>query len=54
MQALETLVSISAGSMGALYLAHEHAVVRRWTIRVAAIGGSAGLALLGYFLLGFT
>jgi uncharacterized membrane protein YbhN (UPF0104 family) len=51
MQALETLVSISAGSMGALYLASEHAVVRRWTIRVAAVGGSAILALVGYFLL---
>jgi hypothetical protein len=51
MQALETLVSISAGSMGALYLAHEHAVVRRWTIRIAAVGGSAAIALLGYFLL---
>lgn len=51
MQALETLVSISAGSLGALYLASEHAVVRRWTIRVAAVGGSAGIALLGYFLL---
>jgi uncharacterized membrane protein YbhN (UPF0104 family) len=51
MQALETLVSISAGSMGALYLASEHAVIRRWTIRVAAVGGSAGLALVGFFLL---
>jgi uncharacterized membrane protein YbhN (UPF0104 family) len=51
MQALETLVSISAGSMGALYLASEHAVVRRWTIRVAAVGGSVGLALVGFFLL---
>jgi uncharacterized membrane protein YbhN (UPF0104 family) len=51
MQALETLVSISAGSMGALYLASEHVVVRRWTIRVAAVGGSVAIALLGYFLL---
>ena len=51
MQALETLVSISAGSLGAIYLASEHAVVRRWTIRVAAVGGSVGIALLGYFLL---
>jgi uncharacterized membrane protein YbhN (UPF0104 family) len=54
MQALETLVSISAGSLGALYLASEHSVVRRWTIRVAAVGGSAAIALLGFFLLGFT
>jgi uncharacterized membrane protein YbhN (UPF0104 family) len=51
MQALETLVSVSAGSMGALYLAHEHAGVRRWTVRVAAVGGSAAIALVGYFLL---
>jgi uncharacterized membrane protein YbhN (UPF0104 family) len=54
MQALETLVSISAGSLGALYLASEHSVVRRWTIRVVAVGGSVGIALLGYFLLGLT
>jgi uncharacterized membrane protein YbhN (UPF0104 family) len=51
MQALETLVSICVGSLGGLYLAHEHAVVRRWTIRVAAIGGSVSIALLGYLLL---
>jgi uncharacterized membrane protein YbhN (UPF0104 family) len=51
MQALETLVSIAAGSLGALYLANEHTVVRRWTFRVAAVGGSAAIALLGYFLL---
>jgi uncharacterized membrane protein YbhN (UPF0104 family) len=51
MQALETLVSISAGSLGALYLANEHVVVRRWTVRVAAVGGSAAIALVGYFLL---
>jgi uncharacterized membrane protein YbhN (UPF0104 family) len=54
MQALETLVSISAGSLGALYLASGHAVVRRWTIRVAAVGGSAVLALVGFFLLGLS
>jgi uncharacterized membrane protein YbhN (UPF0104 family) len=51
MQAIETLVSISAGTLGALWLATEHAVVRRWTFRVAAVGGSAALALLGYLLL---
>jgi uncharacterized membrane protein YbhN (UPF0104 family) len=51
MQALETLVSISAGSLGALYLASEHVAVRRWTVRIAAVGGSAALALLGIFLL---
>jgi uncharacterized membrane protein YbhN (UPF0104 family) len=53
MQALETLVSVTAGSLGALYLASGHALVRRWTIRVAAVGGSAGLALVGFFLLEF-
>jgi hypothetical protein len=37
--------------MGALYLASEHPVVRRWTVRVSAVGGSVGLALVGYFLL---
>jgi uncharacterized membrane protein YbhN (UPF0104 family) len=51
MQALETLVSVSAGSLGALWLATEHASVRRWSFRVAAVGGSAAIALLGYFLL---
>ena len=51
MQALETLVSIAAGSLGGLYLAGEHVTVRRWTLRVAMVGGSAGLALLGFFLL---
>jgi hypothetical protein len=51
MQALETLVSICAGSLGALYLASEHATIRRWTVRAAAVGGSATVALLGFFLL---
>jgi uncharacterized membrane protein YbhN (UPF0104 family) len=51
MQALETLVSIAAGSIGAVSLMSEHAVIRRWTFRVAAVGGSAALALLGYLLL---
>ena len=50
MQALETLVSISAGSLGAISLMNEHALVRRWTFRVAAVGGSAVLAMLGYLL----
>ena len=51
LQALETLVSLAAGSFGAFALAGEHAVIRRWTFRVAAVGGSAALALLGYLLL---
>jgi uncharacterized membrane protein YbhN (UPF0104 family) len=50
-QAVETFVSISAGSLGALWLAGEHPVARRWTLRAIAVGGSAGVALLGFFLL---
>jgi hypothetical protein len=34
-----------------LWLANEHPAVRRWGFRVAAVGGSAAVALLGYFLL---
>jgi hypothetical protein len=54
LQAIETLVSIGVGSLGALWLANEHAVVRRWTLRLAAVGGSVGAALLGYLLLNLT
>jgi uncharacterized membrane protein YbhN (UPF0104 family) len=50
-QALETLVSLGAGSLGALYLAQPGPAVRRWTVRVAAVGVSAGLAAaLGLFV----
>jgi uncharacterized membrane protein YbhN (UPF0104 family) len=51
MQALETMVSIAAGSFGALWLAREHVVARRWVFRLAAVGGSVAIALLGYILL---
>lgn len=44
MQALETLVSVTAGASGALYLARLNPSVRRWTVRVAVAGGSVGLA----------
>jgi uncharacterized membrane protein YbhN (UPF0104 family) len=54
LQAVETLVSIGVGSLGALWLANEHAVVRRWTLRLAAVGGSVAAALLGYLLLNLT
>src|SRR5205085_1282893 len=40
LQAIETLVSICVGSLGALWLANEHVVVRRWTFRLGAVGGS--------------
>jgi len=50
-QALETLVSITAGTLGLLYLAPQGAAVRRWTLRLATVGASAGLAAaLGLFL----
>jgi uncharacterized membrane protein YbhN (UPF0104 family) len=51
-QALETLVSLSAGTAGALYFARPTRLAGRWAIRVAALGLSLGLAaLLGTFML---
>ena len=46
MQALESAVSIAAGSFGILYLAQARPAYRRWTLRVATAGGSAALAAL--------
>jgi len=44
-QAVETLVSLVAGTSGALYLAPRPTpAVRRWSLRVAAVGVSVGLA----------
>ena len=43
-QALETLVSVVAGGLGALYLARPGETVRRWTLRVATVGVAAGAA----------
>ena len=49
-QAVETLVSVTAGSLGMLYLANPGSLVRRWTVRVATVSASvaaaAGLGLL--------
>ena len=49
-QAVETLVSVTAGAIGTLYLANPGSTVRRWTMRVATVGVSvlaaAGLGLL--------
>jgi uncharacterized membrane protein YbhN (UPF0104 family) len=42
-QALETLVSVVAGTLGALYLARQNAVAR-WTLRLATVGAAATLA----------
>lgn len=44
-QALETVVSLTAGTTGALYFARPSRFVGRWALRVAAIGLSGGLAL---------
>jgi hypothetical protein len=43
-QALETLVSVTAGSVGGLYLAWPGAAVRRWTYRVATLGVASAVA----------
>jgi uncharacterized membrane protein YbhN (UPF0104 family) len=51
-QALETLVSLSAGSYGLLYLAGSRPSVRPWAIRAAAIGSSAAVAGVGAFVFG--
>jgi len=53
-QAVETLVSIAAGTVGAVWLAGENETARRWTLRAGAVGGSAALALVGLFLLNLT
>ena len=52
MQAMETLVSVVAGSLGLLYLAQPNKAVRRWTVRLATVGASVALAaLLGMLVL---
>ncbi|HZT17638.1 MAG TPA: lysylphosphatidylglycerol synthase domain-containing protein [Gaiellaceae bacterium] len=43
-QALETLVSLGAGGLGALYLARENAAVRRWAMRTVVVGASLAAA----------
>jgi uncharacterized membrane protein YbhN (UPF0104 family) len=46
MQGLQTLVSITAGTLGSLYLVRPGPVVRRWVVRGATAGASAALAAL--------
>jgi uncharacterized membrane protein YbhN (UPF0104 family) len=46
MQAIESLVSITAGSLGILYLAQSRPTYRRWTLRVATVGTSIAFAAL--------
>jgi uncharacterized membrane protein YbhN (UPF0104 family) len=51
-QALETVVSLTAGGLGGLYLLQPSPAVRRWAVRVVAVGASAALAaLLSVYLL---
>ena len=45
-QALETVVSLTAGTAGALYFAKPNRLAGRWALRVAAVGLSGGLAVL--------
>lgn len=50
-QALETLVSVTTGTAGGLYLLQSSDTTRRWTIRFAALGVSMALAaLVGVFV----
>ncbi len=44
MQGLQTLVSVAAGSLGALYLLQPGTVARRWVVRGATVAASAALA----------
>jgi uncharacterized membrane protein YbhN (UPF0104 family) len=44
MQGVQTLVSVCAGSLGALYLLQPSTVARRWLLRGATVGASAALA----------
>jgi uncharacterized membrane protein YbhN (UPF0104 family) len=43
-QAVETLVSVAAGTLGTAYLVGERPAVRRWSLRVAVVGASFALA----------
>jgi uncharacterized membrane protein YbhN (UPF0104 family) len=45
-QALETMISLSAGAFGALYFFRPRGVAGRWAVRLAAIGASAGVAAM--------
>jgi uncharacterized membrane protein YbhN (UPF0104 family) len=45
-QALETLVSIAAGTLGGLYLVRPSETVRLWVMRGATVGVSIGVAAL--------
>ena len=44
MQGVQTLVSVSAGSLGALYLLQPGPAMQRWLVRGATVGASAAAA----------
>jgi hypothetical protein len=46
MQALETIVSVTAGASGGLYLLRLNPFVRRWTPRIAVASVSTALAVV--------
>ena len=51
-QAIETLISLVAGTVGGLYLVRPNETVRLWVVRASTVGASIGVvALLGYVLL---
>src|SRR3954463_2617807 len=51
-QAIETIVSLTAGTLGGLYLVRPNEAVRVWAVRASTVGASVGIvALLGYVLL---
>jgi uncharacterized membrane protein YbhN (UPF0104 family) len=51
-QAIETLVSLSAGSFGLLYVAGRRWPARPWAVRAAAIGSSVAIATVGAYVFG--
>jgi uncharacterized membrane protein YbhN (UPF0104 family) len=54
-QGIETLVSVSVGTGGLLYLAAPDTALRRWSTRIAVVGGAAAFAVaLGSVVLALT
>ena len=54
-QAIETVVALTAGAAGALYFARPSRMLGRWAVRAAAVGMSGELALvLGAVFFGLT
>ncbi|HUB75723.1 MAG TPA: YbhN family protein [Solirubrobacteraceae bacterium] len=51
-QTLETLVSLSAGSFGLLYLARRRWPARPWAVRAIAVGSSLAIAAAGAIVFG--